>query len=281
MTQKTIGFIGAGKMCNAMLESFFRASMITPEQVIVSDKNRENLLLIKKKFGIDAVTDNKEVASRAKILFLSVKPQDMPHLLNEISSEVHKNQLVVSIAAGVPLEKISSKLDAKVAGEARFSPIISKKVARVMPNTPFMVGEGMAAVAFSKNFTAHEKKRVKRLLEAAGKCIELDEKHFDAVTAVSGSGPAFYAVMVEAMIDAGIKQGLDRKHAELLALQTMHGTARLMLEKNISPQELVGMVASKGGTTEAGLKHLLSSSFKADVQKTIAAAAKRSKELSK
>ena len=267
MSSKTIGFIGAGKMCTAMLESFFRASKVTPEQVIVSDKNRENLLLIRKRFGIDAVSDNKEVASKAKIVFLSVKPQDMQHLLNEISSEVDENQLVVSIAAGVPLKKISSRLSAKVA--------------RVMPNTPFMVGEGMAAVTFSKGFTEHEKKRIIGLLECAGKCIELDEKHFDAVTAVSGSGPAFYAVMVDAMIDAGMKQGLDRKHAELLALQTMHGTAKLMLEKNLSPRQLVEMVASKGGTTEAGLKHLLSSSFKADVQKTIAAAAKRSKELSK
>ena len=267
MSSKTIGFIGAGKMCTAMLESFFRASKVTPEQVIVSDKNRENLLLIRKRFGIDAVSDNKEVASKAKIVFLSVKPQDMQHLLNEISSEVDENQLVVSIAAGVPLKKISSRLSAKVA--------------RVMPNTPFMVGEGMAAVTFSKGFTEHEKKRIIGLLVCAGKCIELDESHFDVVTAVSGSGPAFYAVMVDAMIDAGMKQGLDRKHAELLALQTMHGTAKLMLEKNLSPQQLVEMVASKGGTTEAGLKHLLSSSFKADVQKTIAAAAKRSKELSK
>ena len=267
MSSKTIGFIGAGKMCTAMLESFFRASKVTPEQVIVSDKNKENLLLIKKKFGIDAVSDNKEVASKAKIVFLSVKPQDMQHLLNEISSEVDENQIIVSIAAGVQLEKIQKKLNAKIS--------------RVMPNTPFMVGEGMSAVTFSKGFTEHEKKRVRQLLECAGKCIEMDEKHFDAVTAVSGSGPAFYAVMVDAMIDAGVKQGLDRKHAGMLALQTMHGTARLMLEKNISPQQLVEMVASKGGTTEAGLKHLLSSSFKDDVHKTIAAAAKRSRELSK
>ena len=160
MSSKTIGFIGAGKMCTAMLESFFRASKVTPEQVIVSDKNRENLLLIRKRFGIDAVSDNKEVASKAKIVFLSVKPQDMQHLLNEISSEVDENQLVVSIAAGVPLKKISSRLSAKVA--------------RVMPNTPFMVGEGMAAVTFSKGFTEHEKKRIIGLLECAGKCIELD-----------------------------------------------------------------------------------------------------------
>src|SRR3989344_470071 len=266
MASKTIGFIGAGKMCNAMLESFFRESKVIPEQVIVSDKNKGNLLLIKKKFGIEAVSDNKEVASRAKIIFLSVKPQDMQHLLNEISSDVDESKLVVSIAAGVPIKKISSKLSAKIA--------------RVMPNTPFMVGEGMSAVTFSKGFTDREKKRVRDLLECAGRCLEMGERNFDAVTAVSGSGPAFYAVMVDAMIDAGVKQGLDRKHSELLALQTMHGTAKLMLEKNISPQELVGMVASKGGTTEAGLKHLLSSGFRADVHKTVAAAAKRSKELS-
>ena len=266
MAAKTIGFIGAGKMCTAMLESFFRVSKVIPEQVIVSDKSKENLLLIKKRFGIEAVTDNKEVASKAKIVFLSVKPQDLPHLLNEISSEVDENQIIVSIAAGVLLKKISSKLNAKVA--------------RVMPNTPFMVGEGMAAVTFSKNFTEHEKKRVKDLLECAGKCIEMDEKHFDAVTAVSGSGPAFYAVMVDAMIDAGIAHGLDRKHAELLATQTMHGTAKLLREKNLSPKQLIEMVASKGGTTEAGLKHLESSGFREDIKKTISAAAKRSKELS-
>jgi len=169
MASKTIGFIGAGKMCNAMLESFFRESKVIPEQVIVSDKNKGNLLLIKKKFGIEAVSDNKEVASRAKIIFLSVKPQDMQHLLNEISSDVDESKLVVSIAAGVPIKKISSKLSAKIA--------------RVMPNTPFMVGEGMSAVTFSKGFTAHEKKKVRDLLECAGRCIEMGERNFNAVTA--------------------------------------------------------------------------------------------------
>ena len=267
MSSKTIGFIGAGKMCNAMLESFFRASKVTPEQVIVSDKNKDNLLIIKKKFGIETVTDNKEVASKAKIIFLSVKPQDMQHLLNEIASDVTNDKLVVSIAAGVPVKKISAKLSAKIA--------------RVMPNTPFMVGEGMSAVTFSSSFTDREKKRVRDLLECAGRCIEMGERNFDAVTAVSGSGPAFYAVMVDAMIDAGVKEGLDRKHAELLATQTMLGTAKMLRDKNLTPKQLVEMVASKGGTTEAGLKHLENSGFREDIRKTISKAAKRSKELSK
>lgn len=261
-----IGFIGAGNMAFALAKAIKNARLA--KTIIASDINEERLDFVRKELKIITTRDNKEVIKRSDIIFLAVKPQIMSIVLDEIKGEVKDNQLIISIAAGVRLNKLESKLK-------------NKKIIRVMPNTPCLVGEMAAGFAVGKNVTDKEIKIVEEILNSAGKAFYLKEGLLDAVTGLSGSGPAFIARLMEGLIEGGIKSGLNRDVATELALQTCLGTAKLLIESGMTADELVNIVSSPGGTTVAGRDILENSDVKDILIKTVKRASERSKELSK
>lgn len=263
MAGERIGFLGSGKMAEAIIRSLLSTKKFKAKGIFTSDKNAERLALMKS-LKVNASADNVSVVKKSDLVFICVKPQDIDVLLDEISS-CSKNKIFISIAAGIKISAIESKL--------------KTKIARVMPNTPLMVGEGMSAIAFSNGFSAKEKESVKSLLSCSGKVVELPEEKFDAVTALSGSGPAFYAFLIDALAKGAVEEGLSESEAYMLAEQTALGTAKLLMEKKISPADLIAMVASKGGTTEKGIEVLNNSVAREILSNTIKAAALRSKQL--
>lgn len=260
-----LAFIGTGKMANALISCIYNKKIA--KSIIASDKNEENLEKIKKQFYIKTTIDNKETIKNSNIVFICVKPQDIDDVLDEIK-DILKEQLVVSIAAGIKLKHLESKLK-------------NKRVIRVMPNINCLVGEMAAGLSAGKHATKEDMNNVLKVLNSAGIAFFMKEKLLDTVTALSGSGPAFFAYFIKAFESAGIKNGLPRDMAFKLAAQTAFGTGKLLIEKNIPPDELIGMVASKKGTTIAGLKVLKDYKVKDILIKTINAAVRRSKELRK
>jgi len=260
-----IGFIGAGNMAFALAKAIKKNKLA--KSIIASDINEERLDFIKKELKISTTNDNKEVIRKSDIVFLAVKPQVIDIILDEIKNEV-KNQLIISIAAGVKLKKLESKLK-------------NKKIVRVMPNTPCLVGEMAAGFAVGKKVKDKEIKIIEEILNSAGKAFYLKEDLLDAVTGLSGSGPAFIAILMEGLIEGGVKSGLNKDVATELALQTCLGTAKLLIESGMTPDELVKMVSSPGGTTVAGMEILENSEVKDILIKTVKRATERSKELGK
>mgnify|MGYP006291034991 FL=1 len=257
-----VGFIGAGNMAGALAGAIESARPDT--EFIASDVSRDQLERFTS--GLTRATtapDNRSVVDAAELTFLSVKPQVLGDVLPELGDTP---ALVVSIAAGVRIATLERALP-------------NARVVRVMPNTPGLVGEMAAGYAGGARATADDIALVGRLLESAGVALPMDEGLLDAVTGVSGSGPAFVARLVEAFTDAGVAHGLDRDVAYRLVLQTFSGTARLLDEKGLSPQELVDMVSSKGGTTVAGRGVLESSDYADVIRRTVDAAVARSREL--
>ena len=260
-----IGFIGCGKMGGAILSAFLKNG-VGADDVLVCDA-REETLAAYRKMKI-AVTDSPaDVAACCRTVFLAVKPQDFDALVSGIAHRLGPSKLVVSIAAGKTLARIR-----ELAGPG-------PRLVRVMPNIPVLVGEGMVAYAPDTSAKPADVKLVAKLLGSCGTAIQLEERHFDAVTALSGSGPAFFAYVMEAMAAAGEKLGLPADAARLLSNKTMLGTARYLAETGQDPQAFIRAVCSPKGTTEAGMKKLEASSTAAALEKTLAAAAKRSAEL--
>lgn len=260
----TIGFIGCGKMGCALISSILKN---TNYKLLGADNSEEYLQTIKKKLNIQTTTNNNELAKKSDIIFLSVKPQDMNKVLTEIRPSI-RNQLIVSIAAGIPMKKITTALD-------------YNKVIRVMPNTPCLVGAMAAGYSIGEDVTKKESTIIRDILNSAGIAFEVDEKHLDAITALSGSGPAFFATFIKSFVNAAVSDGLDKEIAFKLACQTALGTGKLLLEKNMQPNELIAMVASPGGTTVAGLDMLSKNNIGLILSETYKAAAKRSRELGK
>src|SRR3989344_1515420 len=234
---KTTAFIGTGRMAAALISCICKSSV--SRNIIASDKNNINLARIKKQFKIKTTTDNKEAARNSDIVFICVKPQDIDAVLDEIK-DVVKNQLIVSIAAGIRLKHLENKLK-------------NKRIIRVMPNINCIAGEMAAGFSAGKYATKEDIKNVSGILNSAGIAFFMKEDLLDAVTGISGSGPAFFAYFIDAFVKAGVKNGLPRETAFKLACQTALGTGRLLMEKNLSPDKLIAMVASKKGTTVAGL----------------------------
>jgi len=235
------------------------------KSIIVSDPKNERLKYIKKELKIDVTNDNNEVIKKSDVIFLAVKPQVINQVLEEINAD---DKLIISIAAGIKLSKLESKLK-------------STRVVRVMPNTPCLVGEMAAGFAIGERVTDKDIITVEEILNSAGKAFYLKESMLDAVTGLSGSGPAFVARLIEAFVEAGRKQGLGKDVANELAIQTFLGTAKLLQETGMTTDELVGMVSSPNGTTVAGRSVLEKSNYKDIIAKTIEKATKRSKELAK
>jgi pyrroline-5-carboxylate reductase len=262
-----IGFIGAGNMAEAMIKGLLASEVKT--ELAVSDSSVERLEVIRTVYGIEGVSkDNKKVADFADVLVLAVKPQIISVILRQLKGRV-RDKLIVSIAAGITTEYIESVLGDET------------RIVRVMPNTPALVLSGAAAVCGGKAATDEDLATVKGMLDAVGSCIIVDESKMDAVTGLSGSGPAYVYQFIEALSDAGVKMGLMRADATLLAAQTVMGAAQMVIETKKHPGELKDSVTSPGGTTICGLHELEKGGMRAAVMNAVEAATEKSKELGK
>ena len=261
------GFFGAGKMAEGILSAMTRLDGFDPASVIMAEKVPARARELSRRYGVATTPDVREVAKKAKTVFLAVRPQDLAEVAAAVRPLLTERHLVVSIVAGKTLQVLRKALGSKA------------RLVRVMPNLALRAAEGMCAVCGGKNALPKDVKLVTRVLGAAGRTVQLAEKHFDAVTALSGSGPAFFAFMELVMAEGGVRLGLPRDAARLLAEQTMFGTAKYLRESNADLAEFIAGVATKGGTTAAGMDVLASGDFKSTVAETLAAAARRSAEL--
>ena len=261
-----IAMIGSGQMGEALIGGWLAAKTVPTEALVATDASAERRDLVKRRFGVRTGTDNRDAASRADVVVLAVKPQILDGVMKELSPAL-AGKLVLSIAAGVTIAHL-----------ARLAPKGARFV-RVMPNTPVLVREGVSALSFGDGVSAQDQQLARRLFEAVGRAVVVEEKLMDAVTGLSGSGPAYVFMAIEALADGGVKMGLPRTVADLLAAQTVLGAARMVLETGEHPAKLKDRVASPGGTTIAGLHRLEQGGLRAALMAAVEAAAKRSEEL--
>lgn len=278
---KKIGFIGVGNMGEALAGAIIRSDIFDPDGIFISDISEKRLEIMKNKYGISNTRDPLELFSECDIVILAVKPQQTASLLSQISgrrirADIMKRKLLISIAAGITMKKIEGFLYRDLDEPSR----AKLPIMRVMPNTPALVSAGMSGMCANRYATAEDKKMTRVLLESVGKVIEFGEEDMDAVTALSGSGPAYVFYLVESMIQGGIAMGLHPEDAVTLTLTTLKGSIRLMETQHEPPEILRQKVTSPGGTTEAAFKVLESNRVKQHIVEAIAAATRRSKELS-
>jgi pyrroline-5-carboxylate reductase len=266
MIEKSIGFIGAGNMAEAMIRGLLRGGHFAPSQITASGPREERMRELQDSYGIKATTDN-HAPAKAQIVVLSVKPQILSRVLDEVAKSISADALVISIAAGVPVATIQERL-------AR-----GARVVRAMPNTPALVDAGATAIARGEHARDSDLDDAKRIFDAVGLTVTLEESQLDAVTGLSGSGPAYVFLILEALSDAGVKVGLSRRTAQLLAAQTVLGSAKLLLETNEHPGRLKDMVTSPGGTAITGLHTLEEGGIRTTLMNAVEAATRRSKEL--
>jgi pyrroline-5-carboxylate reductase len=264
-----IGFLGAGKMATALARGWLAAGLVTSDRVLAGDPLPQARDAFRGETGVAAADDNRAVVGKSELLVLAVKPQDAAAVLAEVRPLLAPHHCVVSIVTGVTLRQLAEALGA------------SCRLVRVMPNTPCLLGASASAYAPAETATAEDVRLVDRLLGAVGRAVRLPEKLLDAVTGLSGSGPAFVYVTIEALSDGGVRVGLPRDIATLLAAQTVLGAARMVLETGLHPGALKDMVASPGGTTIAGLHALERGGLRAALMDAVEAAARRAAELGK
>ena len=271
LKSKTIGFIGGGNMAEAMIRGLVSTSVIDSKNLYVSDPVNEKLEKLKTDYKINVAKDNIELVQNCDIIVLAVKPQSVNEVINGIHDQVTAKKLVISILAGVPINRMEELLQLGA----------NKKVGviRTMPNTPSLVQSGVTALSPSKNVSETDLQFAKEIFEAIGKTVVVPESHIDAVTGLSGSGPAYIFMIIEALSDAGVKMGLSRQVADVLTIQTMIGSAKLALESGLHPGELKNMVTSPGGTTISGLHALEEGGLRTTLMNAVEAATKRSIEL--
>jgi pyrroline-5-carboxylate reductase len=267
MKGKTLGFIGGGNMAAALVRGLLNAKVVPPERVVVSDVKAERLAFLKEKHGVETTTDNHALVKKCDVVVLSVKPQVIDKVLEAIGKDFRPGQLVISVAAGVPVSAIESRLPE------------GAHVVRTMPNTPATVDAGATAIAAGTHATEADLAVASALFSAVGRVVTLDESLLDAVTGLSGSGPAYVMLMIEALADGGVKVGLHRDTALLLAAQTVFGSAKLLLETGEHPGRLKDMVTSPGGTAIAGLHTLESGGLRRTLIDAVEAATNRSAQL--
>jgi pyrroline-5-carboxylate reductase len=247
---KTIGFMGGGNMAAALVKGLLHSKLVGPEHIVISDVKPERLEVLKNAHGIRTTVDNHELVRGVDVLVIAVKPQVVDKALGAVGNEVPTSTLVLSVAAGVPIESLESRLPN------------GARVVRAMPNTPAIVLAGATAIAAGTHATDADMETAKQLFDAVGKTATLDETLLDAVTGLSGSGPAYVMLIIEALADGGVKMGLHRDTALLLAAQTVFGSAKLLLETGDHPGRLKDQVTSPGGTAIAGLHTLESGALR-------------------
>jgi pyrroline-5-carboxylate reductase len=269
MLKEKIGVVGAGKIGSAIARGIIGAGLVARDQVIASDISDVLRESIASELGIKVTSDNNQLCHDVDVVILAVKPQILDAVTKEMAKSLGKGKLLVSVAAGVPLGRIEANLSS------------GARVVRVMPNIPCVVGAGAAGYAGGAHATGQDLEIVGSILNSFGIGLAVDEKYLDAVTGLSGSGPAYVFLFIEALADGGVQVGLARDVALKLALQTVYGAARMALESGKHLGELKDEVTSPGGTTIAGLYALEQKGFKGAVMDAIVSATKRSQELGK
>lgn len=267
-----IGFIGCGNMGSAILKGILSAGLADADEVICSCHSSETKSRLEEMYKVAATRDNLEVAKNADLIFLAVKPNKLEEAAREIAQEIKADQILVSVVAGANLAKLQDMfMSLELAGKLQ--------LVRTMPNTPAMVGEAMTAVCPNESISEKNLKYVIRLFESFGKAEVVPESLMDTVTGVSGSSPAYIYILIEAMADEAVKQGMPRSQAYTFASQAVLGSAKMVLETGKHPGELKDAVTSPGGTTIAGLAVLEDLGFRSAIMNGIDAAIEKSKSL--
>jgi len=267
MLTQRIGFIGAGKMGEALIRGMLRARLTEPSKITIFDADEERMKALANALKVQTNTSGARALGNSDICFIAVKPGIVRTVLKEVADRVTPDQLLVSIAAGIPISTMETLLPS------------TARIIRVMPNTPCLVGAAASAFALGRHATTDDAKVVKTIFDAVGRSVLVEEKQLDAVTGLSGSGPAYVYLVIEALADGGVRMGLTREVALTLAAQTVFGAAKMVLDTNAHPALLKDLVASPGGTTIAGLHALERGGLRAALMNAVEAAAARSKEL--
>jgi len=273
LTSKKLGFIGGGNMAEAMIKGLLSASFLDSKSILASDTNPGRLEWLHSQYKIKTTASNREVVEKCDIIVLAVKPQVMKKMLEEFGGLDFSAKLFVSVAAGTPIDAIEKTLRG---GDNR--PV---HVVRTMPNTPALVQAAVTAIAPGSDVSKNDIRIAHRLFEAVGKTVDVEEIHLDAVTGLSGSGPAYIFMIIEALSDAGVKMGLSRAVSNALTLQTVLGAAKLAQESGKHPGELKDMVTSPGGTTIAALHTLEAGGLRTTLMDAVEEATLRSIALGK
>ncbi|WP_404448856.1 pyrroline-5-carboxylate reductase [Sutcliffiella horikoshii] len=267
MLRKKIGFIGSGKMAEAIIGGLIKSKLVPANQVFASAKTKETVDKIADKYAIETTIQNREVAAKADMLILAVKPDLHKQVIEEIVDVVKKDTVVITIAAGITLDFLESAFGKNI------------KAVRVMPNTPSLVGEGMSAICANEAVNGEELKDVIRLFENFGKAEVLPEKLMDAVPAISGSSPAYVYMFIEALADGAVQQGIARSQAYTMAAQAVLGAAKMVLETGKHPGELKDNVCTPGGATIEAVTTLEKQGFRSAVVSAMEACTEKSKKL--
>jgi pyrroline-5-carboxylate reductase len=267
MTARKVAIVGGGKIGESLLAGLISSGWREPRDVVVTGRREERVRELEERYGVHGTLSNAEAVSGASLVVVAVKPQDFDVLLGEIGGLLTPEQTVLSVAAAIPTAQIESRIAAGV------------PVVRAMPNAPALVHEGMAGVCAGAHAADEHLALAEEVLTHLGAVARVPERYMDAVTAVSGSGPAYFALLAEAMIEAGILLGLGRETSTQLVVQTMLGTARLLRDEKIHPVELREAVTSPGGTTIQAIRELEQAGVRAAFLNAIQAAMERSREL--
>ncbi|MEI9953973.1 MAG: pyrroline-5-carboxylate reductase [Pseudomonadota bacterium] len=267
MENRKIGLLGAGNMAGALIRGLLGSKTLRPEQIRASDLRADQLTLLENSYGIETHSDNAELLAWANVVVLAVKPQVIGQVLEQVSSLLASDTLVISIAAGVPLAAIEARLPA------------GARVLRAMPNTAAIALAGATGIAPGSHAGPDDIAFARALFDAVGRSVVLDESALDAVTGLSGSGPAYVMLIIDALADGGVKVGLNRETALMLAAQTVYGSAKWLLETGEHPGQLKDMVTSPGGTTIAGLHALEAGGLRHTLMNAVELATRRASEL--
>ena len=262
-----IGFVGAGKMAGALMGAMLHSGVVDRKNIICSDVNESQLRAVRDKLGVKVTSNNGEVFSQSDIVFLAFKPQNFPEAVEGLAPVVRPSHIIVSIMAGIRINRIRE--------------VLPGRIIRVMPNTPCLIGEMAGGFTAAKEAGQDDIAKVCQVMRPAGLMVNVSEEQMDAVVALSGSGPAFVAYLIDSFITAGVKEGLEKETARRLAIKTFSGTAQLLDQWKMSPAELIEMVSSPNGTTVAGREILEASDLSQIISGTISRAAQRSRELGK
>jgi pyrroline-5-carboxylate reductase len=267
MFENELGIIGTGTMGSALLRTIIKNHVIDKDKILIYDKDNIVTEKIFKELGVKVAKNNAQLAQNSNYVLLAVKPQIINIVLEEIGPHITREQTIISIAAGVAIKHIDKYINNDVG------------IIRIMTNTPLMVGAGASAITHNKKIKEESIEFVKKVFNTGGVVVELDEEHLDTVTGLSGSGPAYFFVIIEALADGGVKMGLSRKVAIKLAAQTALGAAKLVLETGKHPGELKDMVCSPGGTTITALHELERAKLRATLMRAVEVATEKSRAL--
>lgn len=267
LEDRTVGVLGAGNMGEALIAGLVRAHILPKDRILASRRSEVALAYLTDTYGIRVTTDNRRLVQESDVVVLAIKPQAMPQVLDECASCFREGQLVISIAAGITTRYLESRIPASVA------------VVRVMPNTPALVGEAISPYCLGKLSGATQALLASEIFSAVGVTVEVREEWMDAITALSGTGPAYLFFLLEGLIDAGLEMGLPEHLVRALVRQTAYGAAKLLRETMRTPQQLRAQVTSPQGTTHAALTFLKDESFLETFKQAVFAAMRRSEEL--